>query len=230
MKEQLAFNFKEGADIPDSHFYAFKVCNSGKSHFYKPAFYVLKNELLQTYGRPNDFDLQEIEKKCRTCGGSGMYSKSEGCRNCGGSGIWATKKVVLKRYILNGAVFHQPVGELTYDGRLKVFDGYEEDHECGYGYAKFIYQNFHGIIKNKITGTIKHEPYKLSMEWAYLYLLWAYKRAEFHTTLDRIVKSYQTNAQHKFRILISKYTPLKAASIFFKVEKSQLEHIDDLSF
>jgi hypothetical protein len=227
--EQLSFDFIESQDIPAAHFYAFKVCNAMSNNHRKQQFYRLKNSILAKYAHPNDYDIQHVEKKCHTCYGSGMYWKDDICRNCNGTGIWANKKVVLQRYILNGQVFHQPKGELTYNGDIKIFDGY--DTSDWYDDApRFRYEKFTGVIKDSISGIIEHKPYKLNSEWAFFYLLWFYDREQFFTRMNNDLKAYQTNTQHKLRQLLSKFSPLKAYAEFYKVEKSELEPIDDLPF
>lgn len=60
--KQLIIPFKENADIPESHLYAIRVCNSG-AFAYKQSFYKLKSSILKKYGHEADYDLQII-KKC----------------------------------------------------------------------------------------------------------------------------------------------------------------------
>jgi len=228
--EQLEFNFKEQDDIPAAHFYAFNVCNSAGSNGWKNSFYALKNELLKAYGHEADYDLQYIEKKCYTCNGTGMYSEINRCRNCLGTGIYAKRNVLLKRFLLNGHIFHQPVGELI-DCRGKIFDGYTEDDDCFYGaYAKFRYENFNGVIKENISGLIKHEPHSLNPTFAFYYLLWVFDREKFYSRMNGDLKVYQTNTLHRLRQLLAKYSPLKAYAMFHNVEQKDLEPIDDLPF
>jgi len=225
--KQLFLPFKENADIPESHLYAFRVCNSGGAWAYKSAFYKLKNELLLKYGHEADYDLQHIVKKCYSCGGTGWYSEVNRCRNCD-NGVYARKDVILKRWILNGAIFHQPLGELTGSNSIKVFIGYmDDDYNEG---PMFKYEPFTGKIVSTITGLIKHEPVGLHPIWAYYYLLWNYDRNRFYSCLAGDLKSYQTNTQWKLKRLLDKFSPLKAYAEFFEVKKEQLADIDDLPF
>lgn len=229
--KQIQIPFKENADIPEAHFHAFRVCNSAGAWHYKQSFYRLKNEILQKYGHEADYDLQVIKKPCYSCNGTGKFKSdwkmTETCWSCNGSGIYQTKKVVLKRWVLNGAIFHQPIGDLyLWDDNLKVFDGYED----GYGYPKFRYEKFTGKIVNQIDGKIKHEPMELNTTWAFYYLLWNYNREYFFKCISQDVNSYQTRTKHKLKKMLERNNPLKVFSDFFKVKKQQLEPIDDLPF
>lgn len=223
--KQLAIPFTDLQDIPSGHFHAFLVCNSADNWFYKQPFYSLKNEILKKYGNESDYDLQIIKKVCYSCDGKGNHHTGKACRNCE-KGIYQTKKVILKRYILNGALFHEPVGEMRFNNHeLKVFNGYDEDF-C----PKFRYVPFEGIIVNQINGIIKHEPINLNATWAYYYLVWKYKPETFLSLIASNLKHYNTNTQHKIKKLLKKYSPLKAFAEFFDVKKEQLEPIEDLPF
>lgn len=194
--KQIQIPFKESADIPESHFHAFMVCNSSLSWHLKKSFYVLKSDILHKYGHEADYDLQTITKNCHTCNGKGVYrcnwKLSETCWSCLGDGIYQKKKVVLKRWVLNGAVFHEPAGEL-HMGKLKIFNGYED------GYPSFRYEPFQGKIVNEINGLIKHEPMELNATWAFYYLLWNYDRESFFKVISRDINSYQTRTKHKLK-------------------------------
>lgn len=222
--KQLIIPFKENADIPESHLYAFRVCNSAGAWVYRYAFYQLKNTILEKYGHEADYDLQHIEKKCHSCDGKGNHPRGQ-CYRCN-SGVYQRKKVVLKRWILNGCVFHKPVGELD-SGKLKIFNGYYESEYSGCEYPSFKYEQFNGRIINEIRGIIKHEPMPLSATWAFYYLLWNYDRDKFHKCIAQDVKAYQTNAQYKLKKLLRKYNPLKAYANFFEIKKEDLKPIED---
>lgn len=227
--KQMPILFKDNTDIPEAHFHAFKACNSASLWHYKQSFYRLKNEILQKYGHEADYDLQIIKKQCYFCNGTGKFKLAgklpETCWSCNGSGIYQTKKVVLKRWLLNGEVFHNPVGDLYFgDDNLKIFDGYED------GYPKFRYEKFRGKIVNQIEGVIKHEPVKLNITWAFYYLLWNYKREYFFKLITKDVNYYQTWIKQKLKKMLNLSNPLKVFADFFKVKKQQLEPIDDLPF
>ncbi len=221
--KQMAIPFKENADIPEAHFYAFRVCNSAGSWLYRQSFYQLKNDILEKYGHEADYDLQTIKKRCYTCNGTGKIYMENRCPNCI-NGVYSTKKVVLKRYVLNNAIFHKPMGELVFEGNLKVFNGYEDF------YPTFKNEPFHGKIINKIDGLIKHEPMALHPVWAYYYLLFNYNREQFNTRINDDVKMFRTNTQYRLKLLLKKHNPLKALADFLEVKKEHLEPIDDLPF
>jgi len=225
--KQILIPFKENADIPESHLYALRVCNSGGYWAYKKPFYILKNEILEKYGHEADYDLQKIVKMCHSCDGKGNHYKGR-CWNCD-NGVYARKDVVLKRYIINGALFHKPVGEL-FNGRLKIFDGYYENEYGWQEYPKFRSEDFNGRIVGEITGIIKHEVMTLHPIWAYYYLLWHYDRDKFYKCMASDIKMYQTNTQSKLKKLLNKFNPLKAYADFFDVKAEHLEPIDDLPF
>lgn len=228
--KQITIPFKENADIPEAHLYAFRVCNSAGAWHDKEAFYKLKSEILKKYGHEADYDLQIIKKRCHSCYGKGLFrfhrNMVEHCWSCQGTGIYQSKKVVLKRYILNGAIFHEPTGELYYTGELKVFD-FRED---GYGRPSFKYLPFNGRIVNEIDGIIKHEPMELNATWSFYYLLWNYNREMFFSCIQSDVNSYQTRTKHKLKMMLKKSNALKVFADFFKIKKEHIEAIDDLPF
>lgn len=219
--------FKEiGTNIPASHFYAFKACNNGGSYWYKQDFYKLKNLMLDLFGHDDGYDLQIIKKKCYSCNGTGMYCKYDECFNCGGTGIFDTKEVVLKRYRLNGEVFHRPLGKLTCNRtQIEIFDGYDT-----HGYTKFKYEPFTGKFTDTIRGIIKHKPGELNPNWSYLYLLYHYDKIAFLATVKEIVARAQTNTKYKLRTLLKQYSPLQAMHRYFEVKPQHTEPIDDLPF
>jgi len=221
--KQIIIPFKENADIPEAHLYALRVCNSAGAWHYKQSFYKLKNEILKKYGHEADYDLQTIKKKCWSCDGKGNHDTGNACWNCD-KGVYQTKRVVLKRYILNGALFHEPMGELSYFDKLKIFDGYED------WYPTFKYEAFNGRIVNQIEGLITHEPMELSPTWSFYYLLWNYNREQFYKQITSDVNSYQTRAKHKLKKMLEKSNPLKVFADYLKVKPQQLEPIDDLPF
>lgn len=227
--KQIIIPFTENADIPESHLYAFRACNSGGAWAYKYSFYKLKNELLLKYGHEADYDLQHVVKKCYTCGGSGWYNEVNRCHNCD-NGVYSRKDVILKRWILNGAIFHQPIGELTGGNRIKIFDGYEEEEDGWHEYPKFRYETFNGKIISTITGLIKHKPIGLNPMWAYYYLLWNYDRDRFYKIMQSDLNTMQTNTKYKLKRLLRKLNPIIAYAEFFEVKNEHLADIDDLPF
>lgn len=225
--KQILIPFKENSDIPESHLYALRVCNSAGAWTFKYSFYKLKNNILERYGHEADYDLQHIKKKCYSCDGKGNHVRGK-CWNCD-KGVYSRKDVVLKRYLINGAIFHKPIGEL-YNGRLKTFTGYYYDEYGQEERANFKEEAFSGKIVSEIHGLIEHEPMALHPIWAYYYLLYHYDKDGFHVRINNDVKTFQTNTQYKLKQLLKKYNPLKAYADFFEVKREQLEMIDDLPF
>ncbi len=225
--KQTLIPFKENVDIPEAHFYAFMVCNSAAAWHHKQSFYRLKNEILQKHGHESAYDLQTIKKTCYSCDGKGIFKCDwklpETCWSCLGDGVYQKKQVVLKRWVLNGAIFHEPIGEL-YINQLKVFNGYED------GYPVFKYEPFNGKIVSEINGLIKHEPLELNPTWSFYYLLWNYNRERFFNCIASDVNSYQTRTKHKLKNMLKQNNPLKVFADFFKIKKQQLKPIDDLPF
>lgn len=226
--KQTIIPFKENEDIPKAHFHAFIVCNSAGAWKHKQSFYTLKSEILKKHGHESNYDLQIIKKPCHSCDGKGVYKCDwklpEACWSCGGDGVYQTKKVVLRRYLLNGAIFHEPVGELV-GSTLKVFNGYEDNY-----YQTFKYEPFNGKIVGEISGLIKHEPMELNPTWGFYYLLWNYNRERFLKCVSSDIKLYRTRTKHKLKNLLERNNPLKAYADFLNVKKEQLEPIDDLPF
>lgn len=222
--------FKAAAlDFPESHFRAFQVCNTDK-WIGKRGFYEMKNLILRVYGHENDYDLQYLELKCHSCNGSGWYYSDSRCRNCGGTGIFRNKRVVLERFLLNGHVFHKPLGELEQrsgTAYLKIFTGYSEVFEWEHPYPQFKYEPFIGIIRNRIHGLITHEKPSLSALWSYLYLLWHYDRNKLYETIQGDVRSRVRSDAHKLRTLLDEHKPLTAYAIFLNVKESDLIGIED---
>jgi hypothetical protein len=132
MTEQAVL-FPEPIDIPEAHMKAFIVCNSSPTQ----TFYLLKDKILTKYGHRNDYDLQIIKQTCNSCDGTGIFKSDwkprESCWSCGGDGIFRRKKIILERWLLNGNLYHKPLGE-------------------------FFNIPVDTIIKNKIDGYIRHTP------------------------------------------------------------------------
>ena len=107
----------------------FRLANSNPQN----GFYPFKDRFLRRFAKPDGYDLQIIDLRCRACYGSGNYTPTQTCFRCGGSGIYDTKKVWLIRYDLDGWIYHKP-------------DDYAYTNN-GYSYP---------TPKNEIEGRIKH--------------------------------------------------------------------------
>lgn len=182
--------------------------------------------MLELFATEDGHDLQVIVKKCHGCAGSGMYWRDEECYRCGGTGIFEVKNIALKRYRLNGEVFHRPLGRLTHNRtQIEIFDGYDT-----HGYTKFKYEPFTGKLTDTIRGIIVHKPGELNPNWAYLYLLFNYDKIAFLYTVKGMVSQAQTNTKYKLRTLLKQYSPLQAMHRYFDVKPEHTEPIDDLPF
>lgn len=183
-------------DIPAFDFKMFKVLNSCNDSTLKYSFYYnLKGEILDKYASTDFYDLQIIDRKCNNCNGSRKHWNGEPCLRCNATGIFRTDKVFLKRYVLNGELFHIP-----------------EDNEILMGVDSIL-------VVNTIQGLIKHDHAKnnYSPVLAYAWLLLHYKPEMFHAFLKSIVKELRTNAQKKFKQLMHQHGALKAIYLFFNV-------------
>lgn len=127
---------------------------------YKELFYKnIKHQVLISFGQENGYDHQTIERKCWSCDGRGRFFYNSGswaeCYNCN-LGVHSKQTYTLKRYVLNGKLYHIP-----FWGTIDV------------------------SYKNKIAGKIVH-PDIYSEEQgtrAYFILLWKYNNGLFYQTI-----------------------------------------------
>lgn len=150
----------------------FHQANAGE-YEYKSSFYTdIKPIVLGDYGVFSGYDLQIIEKKCRSCHGTGQYKhyhyengrryvlRTEPCYNCT-DGIYYTAKVSLERYILNGKLYHMPC-----DAPVNA------------------------PVVSVIRGIVKHEwvaPQQAIR--AYYILLWRYNKPLFYQRLKKLAET-----------------------------------------
>ena len=227
--QQIQIHFEQKLDIPKSHFHAFLVCNSAAGWHRKGLFYELKTKLLKQFGHDADYDLQIIKKICNTCNGTGVFKCSwklpETCWSCHGFKIYQTKEVILKRYILNESLFHEPIGEyLAAYNKVKIFASYDDRGPY------FTEIPFNGKIIEKINGLIKHEPIKDNDTWYFYYLLWNYDRVLFYKCISNDVNCYSKKQKNKLKKLLERNNPLKVFADFFKIKKEEINQFDDLPF
>jgi len=168
--------------IPDYLAEYFRVANAG-SYKYKEMFYSkVKPIVLNEFAEAAGFDLQTIKVKCRSCNGTGIYKhyhwegncrieiSREQCWHCS-DGIYRTSRVVLRRYILNGLIYHIPDNDVPIEGT---------------------------IFKNYIDGIIPHiEVNSKAAERAFLILLFKYNYPEFMYRAKRILEE-NCNAKSKW--------------------------------
>lgn len=103
--------------VPARHVEWLRLANAGEYSGKKSVFYPFKSRFCHAHGVADGMDLQTITLKC-WCG-DGIWRGSddrpalpathwERCNRCGGTGIYLRKQILLVRWIVGGAVFHEP--------------------------------------------------------------------------------------------------------------------------
>ena len=213
MQTELSLEFTQ--DISNSDFNKFQACNQApKSWIYKRMFYDFKTKFLKEHTLHDGYDLQKITKTCWTCGGSGTHWTEDICWSCDGTGIYENVNVALSRYVLNGNVFHVPVGRI-YQGTVSV-NG-----------------KINICIRETINGLIKHEPTIKKPEYELLVLFYKYDRDRFWALIQRLYSQSTTYQKNKWNKLV-RYSKnvLHNIAIWLgvKYEPDPREEIDDLPF
>lgn len=115
------------------------------THSSSKCYYAIKNKLLEKYGTYFSDDVQFLEgKKCRCCGGSGIYvgytwySKryEDCCRYCIDGWYHLPTYVILKEYQFGKYTFHQPYKSVPFKNPLShapLIEGYIEHKSTKYG-------------------------------------------------------------------------------------------------
>ena len=165
----------------------FYKANAG-NYRYKQSFYSdIKNPVLEKYAEFIGYEMQVIEYPCNSCDGDGKFKhyhyedgrryliKTEPCWHCT-NGIYQIRKFTLKKYVLNGVIYHIPGDFNPYVRHLST------------------------VIK----GRIEHEPVDSSEALnAYLILLWWYNKRVFYyrmkTYLELRIKSVSELVQKLVR-------------------------------
>lgn len=134
----------------DLHWFCLANAHGGQD------FYAFKDRFLKRFGTPDGYDLQKVEKMCFRCDGSGIYSRDELCRSCDGTGIHHTNEHWLRRYNLEGRIYHKPIdnGEVWHEHGFK----YPEPRDIIEGLIR------HDSVDSKVARRafyrllIRHEP------------------------------------------------------------------------
>ena len=199
--------YKDNSDIPAIDFYFFKVCNSvPRFHNLRHSIYELKNKILNKYGVNNgSYDLQIIKRKCHNCNGTGKRWNGEDCFRCS-NGVYRIDYVALKRYTLNGELFHNPLDNVSSTGVLTIFENGKVEKRQLY-FANTI----HGLIE-------KPKP-KISIEFAYLWLLYSYDVDKFYPALKSYRQGIKGKAVYKFNNCIKNLPIMKGLSNYFGVKE-----------
>ena len=102
--------FPEVKHIPQWIANHFNRANAG-NYTDKQLFYTeIKPVVLEKYASKAGWDKQTIIIKCNSCSGTGIYYNKVKCWNCN-NGVYAIRTFYLKRYILNGIIYHIPQTE-----------------------------------------------------------------------------------------------------------------------
>jgi len=125
MNPQLMLPFP-GLSIPDKHLQWFKTANAGNYVHKRAWFYPLKSLIMKRHGIADGYDVQIIKKPCY-CGDGiwrGIYDDLpehlwDRCRRCSGTGVYERKVIILRRWLLNGEVFHEPTTLQPWQVRAK---------------------------------------------------------------------------------------------------------------
>jgi hypothetical protein len=111
--------FKLFPDKKQMNGFLFKcfVMANGSDYWYemKEEFYKVKNKVLKRKAIYCGLQMQRVPVRCNSCDGTGRwhywyYDGGEWCFRCRGTGIFQVRLYYLMKYILNGKVFHIPVG------------------------------------------------------------------------------------------------------------------------
>lgn len=242
--------FDKEVVMPTALFHCFKACNQApRTWVHKQAFYQFKNEYLQKHATFNDYDLQRVEIKCTSCDGKGNYSRyvwamddyyHDKCWHCN-KGVYAVYYVALKRWILNGHLFHQPMGRVNENGvPLLHRSGYYEDRAHGNlcdtlpvgggAVEGALWYTPSIIYRTKITGYITHPPSKVNPNFPYMVLMYKYNRTEFNRVVQYESKLAQTRAKNRLNDLLRKSnSTLRAFAGYFEISETDIEkYVDEM--
>lgn len=154
----------------------FRLANAG----HPPGFYPFKDRFLKRFAVFDGYCLQEIERECWTCEGSGFYSKDETCRKCGGDGIYRTDTNWLECWNLVGTTYHRPIDPLPH------------------------WQREGAPMKEMIHGKIQHAPVpQATARRAFYRLLLRFEPVNFFYQVSDDVKRQLSNwrARHYWRLM-----------------------------
>ena len=105
--------------FPATHLRWLETANAAEYFDKHAVFYPLKSRLLRRFAVPDGYDVQTIKKPC-WCG-DGVWrgiddqlprALWERCHKCSGTGIYSNRQIALRRWLLNGTLFHEPAPEV----------------------------------------------------------------------------------------------------------------------
>lgn len=89
------------------------LANAGDYAWKKHSFYPFKTAFCEAHGVPDGFDVQRLVLHCHGCDGTGIWSRwahyADICNRCNGTGVYRRDTIALKRWIVGGFLFHQPI-------------------------------------------------------------------------------------------------------------------------
>lgn len=153
----------------------FSLANAG----HPPGFYPFKDRFLKRFAMFDGYCLQEIERECWTCEGSGEYVKGEPCRKCGGDGIWRTDTNWLECWNLSDKVYHRPIDPLPH------------------------WQRESAPMRESISGRIKHAPVRDVVARRAFYLLLRHEPVNFFHQVSDDIRRQLSNwrARHYWKLM-----------------------------
>jgi len=169
--------------VPAKHLEWFHLANAGEYDERKAWFYPFKSRFLYTHALPDGYDLQVIVRKCYC--GDGIFRGIdhdrprcfwEMCHRCDGTGIHDKKRVYLRRWLLAGAVYHEPA-------TIDAIGPNPTIHETFEGYIK------HEAVSPKVARRamlrlmLRYEP---RTAFAYLRARWTQLRRRPRALLNRL--------------------------------------------
>lgn len=211
--------------IPEKDFKLFKALNSYGHWFHQGKFYELKTKILKQHGKFDGYDRQEIKTICNSCGGTGVFvsgwKPKELCWGCMGAKIYETKYICLERYLLNGEIFHNPIGR-------EYSNGIFQKESYGAYFLSDIKVIDKPVYKDEIFGLVKHEKIEgYEPNYSLLILSKKYDNELFFYLLKSLWNGWQGNGKNKFRSLYWKTKSyVVSAKEFFGVKKEQGENYD----
>jgi hypothetical protein len=219
----------QSIDISPGTAALFQACNSAKNWWLKSEFYKFKKEFLAIYGNENDYDVQIIRKPCYDCEGTGLFHHykrrgRETCWSCRGTGIFSLKHVLLKRFILNDNIYHEPIAEIE-GTMLKKYEAYDTN-----GYPAVSYTKFEGKIVGTIIGLIKHDEPQYDPTYAFFYLLYFYNKNQLYYIIINFLKSKSQREVDKFKQIMRRNRPLEYLKKLFHINQNEIDKIEELPF
>lgn len=118
--------FEPAIQVPNDVVVWLRVCDAvARTWEFRDEYYKVKQSILFSYAADAGYDLQTINKRCHTCGGTGIYNKATGesCWVCL-NGVYQSVNVLLQRWVLNGELFYIPQAYTSLVKPINKIEGY----------------------------------------------------------------------------------------------------------